>query len=55
MILDIQESQGVILGFVALIILIIVIWSIKKYGWKAAFVCIMIGLCAYLYISDAIL
>lgn len=51
---DIQESQGVILGFVALIILIIIIWSIIKKGWRVLIFWLIIGLLAYLYISDAI-
>ena len=47
----IQESQGVILLFVAIIIGVIVIASIIKHGIKS----LIFWLIAYLYISNAIL
>lgn len=53
--LNIQEAQGVILGFVALIILIIIIISIRKWGWKAAIFWIIVGIIAFLRISSTIL
>lgn len=53
--LDIQESLGLILVFVALIILICIIWGIRKYGWKSLIFWLIVGFIWYLYISDAIL
>ncbi len=53
--LNIQESQGIILGFVALIILVIIILSIKKWGWKSLIFWLIVGFIAYLLISDAVL
>lgn len=52
--LGIQEAQGVILGIVALIILIIVIFSVKKWGWKSLIYWLIAGFIAYLLISDAV-
>jgi len=51
----VQESQAVILGFAALIILVIVILSVKRYGIKSLIWWIIIGIMAYLFISSAIL
>jgi len=53
--LSIEKSQAVILGFVALIILIIVILSVRKWGWKFLIFWIIAEFFAYLFISDAIL
>ena len=47
--LNIQESQGIILGFVALIILVIIILSIKKWGWKSLIFWLIVGFIAYLF------
>ncbi len=52
--LNIQETQGIILGVVALIILVIVILSIRKWGWKSLIFWLIVGFIAYLLISDAV-
>jgi predicted cobalt transporter CbtA len=53
--LSIQEAQAVILGFAALIILIIIIFSVRKWGWKSLIFWLIIGFIAYLLISNVIL
>ena len=53
--LSIQQAQAVILLVVAVIIFILVILSIRKWGIKSIFYWIVAGLLAYLFISDAIL
>lgn len=52
--LGIQEAQAVILGFGALVILIIIILSVRKWGWKSLIFWLIVGFLTYLFFSDAV-
>jgi len=51
----VQESQGVILLFAAIIILFIVVRTTIKFGIKSLIGWLIVGIIAYLLISDAII
>jgi hypothetical protein len=54
MLQNIFESQAVILGFVALIILVCIIYAVIKRK-KSLIVWLIIGLLGYLYIASSVL